>query len=160
MSADAGFTIRRLRADDEAEVVFVCRLWRRARESAMAEMEARVGRTAEDDLGFFRRTILVERESWVAVGDVEGMELPIGFLALESETVENLYVDPVWQSRRIGRKLLDHAKKLRPGGFTLHTFQSNAGARRFYEREGLEAIGFGVSPPPEDEPDVLYAWRP
>ena len=155
-----GFTIRRLRADDEGEVVFVCRLWRRARESSMAEMEARVGHTAEDDLGFFRETILVDRECWVAVGDVEGAELPLAFLALEADTLENLYVDPVWQSRRLGKALLDHAKKRRPAGFTRYTFQANDGARRFYEREGLEAIAFGVAPPPENEPDVQYAWRP
>ena len=155
-----GFTIRRLNADDEDELVFVCRLWRRARESSMGEMEARVGHTADEDLAFFRSTILVERECWVALGEVDGTAQPLAFLALEPETVENLYVDPPWHSRGIGKALLDHAKKLRPNGFTLYTFQANEGARRFYEREGLEAIEFGVAPPPENEPDVLYAWRP
>ena len=151
--------IRPLRADDEGEVVHVCRLWRRSRESSMAAMEARVGHTAEDDLGFFRGTILVERECWVAVADVDGVEHVVGFLALESETLENLYVDPDWQRRGVGKALLDHAKTRRPKGFTLFTFQTNGGARRFYEREGLEAIEFGIAPPPENEPDVRYAWR-
>jgi len=125
----------------------------------MAEMEARVGRTAEDDLGFFRGTILVELECWVAVEETDGVERVVGFLALEQETLENLYVDPDRQRRGVGKALLDHAKALRPNGFTLFTFQANTGARRFYEREGLEAIEFGVAPPPENEPDVRYAWR-
>ena len=126
----------------------------------MPELEARVGHTADDDLGFFHDTILVERECWVAVADEGEADRPIGFLALEPASLENLYIDPEWQSRGVGKALLDHAKTLRPDGFTLFTFQANEGARRFYEREGLEAIEFGVAPPPENEPDVRYAWRP
>jgi hypothetical protein len=33
-------------------------------------------------------------------------------------------------------------------------------ARSFYERRGFRAVQFGVSPPPESEPDVRYAWDP
>lgn len=154
--------VRRLRAVDDAEVEFVCRLWRRSRESAMPEMEARVGHTAEQDLGFFRGTMLVEREIWIAVdGDADDRSArPVALLALEPATLENLYVDVGWQGRGIGKMLLDLAKALRPNGFTLYTFQANDGARRFYEREGLEALAFGVAPPPENEPDVQYGWRP
>ena len=128
----------------------------------MPEMEARVGRTVEEDLGFFRGTLLVEREVWIAVnGDADDQSAtPVALLALEPDSLENLYVDVGWQGRGIGKLLLDLAKALRPNGFTLFTFQANEGAKRFYDREGLEAIEFGVAPPPENEPDVKYAYRP
>ena len=45
-----------------------------------------------------------------------------------------------------------------PGGFTLFTREANAGARRFYEREGLTATGRGAHPRSAD-PVIHYAWR-
>ena len=56
--------------------------------------------------------------------------------------------------------LLDRAKTLSPEGITLYTHQRNENARAFYERRGFEAVEYGVSPPPESEPDVKYRWRP
>ena len=32
--------------------------------------------------------------------------------------------------------------------------------RRYFERRGFEVFEYGVSPPPESEPDVEYRWRP
>ena len=32
-------------------------------------------------------------------------------------------------------------------------------SRAFYEKYGFTAEKFGVSPPPESEPDVEYHWR-
>jgi ribosomal protein S18 acetylase RimI-like enzyme len=60
----------------------------------------------------------------------------------------------------VGTALLDKAKELTPAGLTLFTHQRNARARTFYERRGFRAVAFGVSPPPESEPDVKYAWDP
>ena len=45
-----------------------------------------------------------------------------------------------------------------PEGLTLSTYQRNERARAFYERRGFRAVRYGVSPPPECEPDVEYAW--
>jgi len=57
--------------------------------------------------------------------------------------------------------LLDHAKRLRPGGLELWVFQRNEGARRLYERCGFRLVrltnGAGNM---ESEPDALYEWRP
>jgi hypothetical protein len=41
----------------------------------------------------------------------------------------------------------------------LFTHQRNEKARRFYEARGFVAVRFGMSPPPENEPDVRYEWR-
>jgi hypothetical protein len=50
--------------------------------------------------------------------------------------------------------------ELSPGGLRLFTFQRNVPARSFYEKYGFRAVRFGVSPAPENEPDVEYRWEP
>ena len=67
-------------------------------------------------------------------------------------------MDPRCQRRGVGTALLERAKELAPEGLTLFTHQRNERARAFYERRGFRAVQFGVSPPPESEPDVKYAW--
>jgi ribosomal protein S18 acetylase RimI-like enzyme len=83
-----------------------------------------------------------------------------GFLGLDGDLIDRLYVDPAHQGRGLGTRLLDVARARHPAGLRLFTHQRNVGARRLYEREGFVAVRFGVSPPPENEPDVEYAWRP
>jgi putative acetyltransferase len=140
--------IRRMHAD---EIEVVVRIWRRSRDASQPWLEARMGHTAEDDLSFFRGTIARENDVWVAV------EREIaGFLAIAGDRLGWLYVDPPAQGRGIGTALLDKAKALSPAGLTLFTHQRNERARAFYERRGFRAVRFGVSPPPESEPDVLY----
>jgi GNAT superfamily N-acetyltransferase len=85
----------------------------------------------------------------------------VGFIALEGDHVDHLYIAPSFQGRGIGDKLLALAKELRPGGLTLWTFQRNARARRFYEARGFVASEFNDgSRNLEREPDVRYVWLP
>ena len=90
---------------------------------------------------------------------VEGERL-LGFLALEGDYVDRLYVHPASQRRGAGEALLAWARARSPQRLRLHTHQQNAPARRFYERHGFVPVKFGVSPPPESAPDVEYLWRP
>lgn len=144
--------IRRLRPEDLEAVV---RAWRKSRDDSQPWLEARMGHTHEDDLRFFGGTIAIENDVWVAV------EREIaGFLAIAGERLGWLYVDPASQRRGIGTALLDKAKALSPEGLTLFTHQRNERARAFYERRGFRAVKFGVSPPPESEPDLRYRWEP
>ena len=122
----------------------------------MAALEARLGHTPEDDLEFFSNVILVERDVWVAVK--EGAV--VGFLALEGECLENLYVDPTSQNQGVGHALLEFAQQRSPARLELWTFVANEGSRRFYERHGFKAIQFSTSSPPENEPDIQYRWTP
>ena len=46
-----------------------------------------------------------------------------------------------------------------PSGLRLYTFQANANGRAFYEKNGFRAVRFGISSPPESEPDVEYHWN-
>jgi ribosomal protein S18 acetylase RimI-like enzyme len=143
---------RRMRAD---EIESVVRLWRRSRDDSQPWLEARMGHAPEDDLRFFKGTIACENDVWVAVEqDV------LGFLAIQGERLGWLYVDPAAQRRGIGTALLDRAKALSSAGLMLFTHQRNERARAFYERRGFLAVAFGVSPPPESEPDVQYRWDP
>ena len=71
-----------------------------------------------------------------------------------------MYVRPGAQRGGVGRALLAKARQLSPTGLELHTHQHNDRARRFYETHGFRAVAFGMSPAPENEPDVEYHWRP
>lgn len=144
-------TIRRFVPSDLAEATDV---WYRSLAGSIAYMRPEQRRREEDDKGFFREVVAVTRDIWVAVLD----ERLIGVLALEGSEVDRLYVAPEAQGCGVGTALLEHAKSLHPDGLTLVTHQRNGGARRFYERHGFVAGKLGLSPPPESEPDVWYAW--
>lgn len=83
-----------------------------------------------------------------------------GFLAMHGSYVDRLYIDPACQGRGLGLALMDHARRLSPGGLELHTHVENHPARSFYRRLGFVAVRFGTSPAPESAPDVEYHWRP
>lgn len=99
------------------------------------------------------------REDEVWVWDEDGVVL--GFMILRGDELFLLYLEPAHTGRGIGSRLLEHAKQQRPDGFTLWTFQQNEGARRFYERHGLEAVEFTDGEHNEEKtPDVRYEWKP
>ena len=81
-------------------------------------------------------------------------------MVLIHEWIDQLYVDPDSTGRGIGTSLLEHAKSLHPIGLKLWTFQSNLGARRFYEAHGFFPIASTTGENEEHAPDVCYEWRP
>lgn len=139
-------------SDTEATVA----VWHAARRAAHAHLPAEQERTLADDRAFFTTHIVANNAVWVA----EEAGHVLGYLALADTYLDRLYVRPDRQRRGIGRLLLDHAKTCSPQGLELHTHQVNAPARAFYEQHGFRAVAFGVSPPPESEPDVTYRWSP
>ena len=95
----------------------------------------------------------------VTVAELDGRVA--GFLALDPEgMVGGLYLAPEARGRRVGRALLDAAKARRPEALTLWTFVANAGARRFYAREGFVEAGRTEGENEEGLADVLLAWKP
>jgi len=71
--------------------------------------------------------------------------------------ITQMAVDPSHVGRGIGAQLLAHALRSLARPIRLHTFQANAGARRFYERHGFVAIAFTDGQANEERcPDVLY----
>lgn len=65
-------------------------------------------------------------------------------------------VHPEYQRRGIGRLLLETAKELSPKrvGYIL----SNKAGWAFYEKNDFKAAKLGISPPPENEPGVLFEY--
>ena len=102
------------------------------------------------------RDVMLERqEVWVA--EIEARV--VAMMALAQDMVSQLYVLPDFQGCGIGGRLLAEAKRRRPRGLRLFTFQSNIRARRFYEARGFTAIAFTDGAENEERaPDVLYEW--
>ncbi len=143
-----------IRKIEDADINETVRMWRRSREGVQPELETRLGYSSKDDLRFFTTILMKECEVWIAVrGD-----RPSGLLAINGDSIEQLYVDSGEQQRGIGTLLLDFAKDRSPSRLQLHTHKTNTSARAFYEKRGFRAVGFGVSPPPENEPDIRYEW--
>lgn len=132
------------------------RAWRASRLDAFPWMRPHQLHTQDEDRAFFAGVLAAECEVWLA----ERAGAVLGLLCRRGERVEQLFVAPGAQGSGVGSALLARAKERSPRGLELFTFQRNHRARAFYERRGFALLRFGVSPPPENEPDVFYRWRP
>jgi GNAT superfamily N-acetyltransferase len=146
------FIIRDYRAEDFDAVTI---LWRVAREKSLPEFQRAKGHFFYEDQDYFRHHILKEDRVFV----VESGECPVAFMAMRVDFIDHLYVHPDYQRQGLGKLLLRYARQLSPDHLWLFTLQINRSAREFYERNGFTAETFGMSPPPENEPDVEYHWR-
>ena len=146
------FSIRDYRPEDFDAVTI---LWRISREKSLPEFQHAKGHFFYEDQGYFRDHILKENQVWVAEVD----NRPVAFMAMNGDFIDQLYVHPDFQNCGIGKALLDYARGLSPAHVWLYTLQINTHARIFYEKNGFVAEKFGISPPPESEPDVEYHWR-
>ena len=146
--------IRRATASDADAVATV---YLRARHHAVPEVAA----LREPDHRVRRwLTGVVRRGDEVWVAETQD-QVVVAMMLLEGEWVEQLYVDPDWTGRGLGSRLLDVAKRSRPAGPQLWTFQSNSRARRFYGGRGFTSEErTDGSRNQERAPDVRYAWRP
>lgn len=144
--------IRLYRPEDFDDVT---RLWFEAEKVAMPKLMKRMRHTLEDAREYFLRAVVAEDQIWVY--ELNGV--PLGFLAIQGDFIDRLYVDPDHHRQGIGKALLMKARQLLPKHMWLYTHVANKMARSFYEKNGFVAEKFGVSPEPESEPDVEYHWR-
>ena len=145
-----------IRPIEPTDVAATALVWHESKQAAYGFLPLEMAMTPEQDEAFFRERVLPGLETWVAVTDGDVM----GFLTLNGSFIERLYVHPKSQATGVGSALLDHAKQCSPHGLELFTHQKNTQARQFYERRGFTVARFGTSPPPENEPDLEYHWRP
>jgi chorismate mutase/GNAT superfamily N-acetyltransferase len=146
---------------DDADAL--AELFLAARAAAFPAMPATVHPPAEvrhwfrEVLGLLPRTIAMpaERETWVAERD----DALVGYLILDPEWLDSLYVRPDLTGQGIGSVLLDLAKSLRPDGFGLWVFETNVRAQAFYRRHGLVVVRrTDGSDNEEKAPDLEMAW--
>jgi GNAT superfamily N-acetyltransferase len=138
-----------------SEAGSLAELWLRSRAAATPSIPPTV-HTDREVHEWFEEVVLPAREVWVAASIGGTMAL----MVLDHEWIDQLYVDPATTRTGIGGALLEHAKRQRPSGLKLWTFQSNLDARRFYEAHGFVAIATTPGDNEEHEPDVCYEWRP
>lgn len=143
-------TVRRASRDDAAAVAAV---WWRARQAARPDIPTPVH--GEADVARWIADVLIPGgQTWVA--DID--HRVVALMALRDGWIDQLYVDPAWQGQGVGTLLVDHAKQQSASGLDLWAFQSNAGARRFYERHGFSAVAMTDGDNEEGAPDVRYRW--
>jgi GNAT superfamily N-acetyltransferase len=99
-------------------------------------------------------TMMPRCRVWVARDDA----CIVGFLALNDELVDQLYVLPGFYRQGIGSALLAVAKRECPR-LRLFTFQRNTRACAFYQAQGFRLVDLNNGARnAEREPDAQYAW--
>ena len=141
---------RRARLD---EARAIADLWLVSRRASIPQIPPPVH--GDDEVrDWFQRVVFSSQDVWV----IEASGCLCGLMVLGDESVEQLYVHPAWYGRRLGSRLLELAKRER-SILDLWTFQSNVGARRFYERHGFVAVSATDGDNEEGEPDVRSPWE-
>lgn len=151
MGATPAVTIERASPRDAGEITA---LYLASRAEALPYLR----RVHSDDevRGWITHVRLVTGETWVA----RKARRILGFLCLDGEDLDQLYLLPGQFRRGIGSLLLAKAKERSPERLTLFTFQRNTAARAFYERHGFRLVDLNDGERNEEgEPDGLYEWR-
>ena len=141
---------------DEADAI--ADLYSAARRAAVPQMPPAV-HTDEEHRGYYRRHVFEGDGHTVWVAEADGVLL--GFALCTSTFLDGLYIRADLKGQGIGSLLLDVVEATHPDGYELWVFESNTGARRFYERRGLVEVertdGSGNE---EKAPDLRLAWHP
>lgn len=80
-----------------------------------------------------------------------------GFIGLNGEYIEGIFVSGEMQSRGIGKRLLDFVKTKKTE-LRLNVYQKNMRAIRFYQREGFKILREGMDEA-TGEKDYEMTWR-
>lgn len=142
--------LRRYRPEDEAEAIA---LWQRAWQVAYPHIA-------------FDKRVEWWRARWrndlVPASDIVVAECAgrmAGFVTVDRKAgyLDQLAVDPADWGRGIARLLLDEAKRLSPGGISLHVNRDNARAIHLYRMAGFCIAGTDVNPH-SGAPVYLMRW--
>lgn len=89
-------------------------------------------------------------ETSVYVYEIDGKI--VGFIGVEDDYIEGVFVESKYRGLGIGTKLINYIKE-ELDYFTLHVFQNNKGAVTFYEKMGLRKRQIEIN---EDLGEVEY----
>ena len=150
MAVDGVLSVRRA---EQADYVAAAEVLLRSRHVSVPAIPPLVHSDVEV-MKHFVETVMPSDEVWVA----EINTAIAAVLVLSGDSVEHLYVDPDWFAQGLGSALLERAKIEHPETLELWTFESNIGARRFYERHAFVAVGGTPGDNEEGAPDIHYRW--
>lgn len=123
--------IRRSRPDESASML---EIWERSVRTSHRFLGD------EDIAGIRPQTAEALSVMEVYVAELEGR--PAGFMGLNGDMVEMLFIDPDRKGRGLGSRLLDWARRLRPGRILrLDVNEQNPDAIAFYRSRGFRQIG-------------------
>lgn len=125
-------------------------MWRESKERAIGQKEIH---TIENHIYFLNNVLPEQYQVELALIDNH----VVGMIAYNEKEINQLYIHNNYQTLGIGQTLLDKAKKQSIGRLTLHTFEVNKNAQRFYEKNGFKIIARGHENE-ENLPDIQYEW--
>ncbi|SHM38986.1 putative acetyltransferase [Duganella sacchari] len=108
-------------------------IWRRAVDATHDFLSAPDRAAIEAEV----RGFLPHAPLWLAVDQHDVVQ---GFMLLDGDRMEALFVDPACHGRGVGRALVEHALALQPALAT-DVNEQNPGAAAFYERMGFARTG-------------------
>ena len=97
---------------------------------------------------------LLPRATVYVYEDDQGIQ---GFIGLNDEYIEGIFVSDGMQSQGIGRLLLNYAKTKR-NELRLNVYRKNTRAIAFYQREGFKILCSGIDEA-TGEKDHVMEWR-
>lgn len=148
----AAFMLRPAVVADAAEIGEVHLAARRAA-AAAGQMPPAVH--SDDEVRAWLAERLLRDEVWVA----EAAGRVAGYARFTTTWLDDLYVDPGHQRAGIGGALLELVKSLRPDGFGLWVFESNAPARHLYASHGfVVTLRTDGTENEEGAPDARMEW--
>lgn len=147
--------VRPLNAGNPAEVEEIVRRWHGTNVDSYWYNDVQQSHTLEGARAFFTSQVMPACTVHVA----ESAGRLAGLIAIDLPWVRQLAVFAEFRRHGVASALLAAARAQSPHELRLFTFQRNTAARAFYERHGFVLQKLGVSPAPESEPDVEYAWH-
>ncbi|MFJ7914095.1 MULTISPECIES: GNAT family N-acetyltransferase [unclassified Lysinibacillus] len=111
-------------------------MWRDSKEQAIGQKEIH---NFESHVYFLNHILSEQFQIDLALID----EKVVGMIAYNEREINQLYIHIDYQGIGIGHTLLDKVKAQSSGRLTLHTFEVNVNAQRFYEKQGFAIIGRG-----------------
>ncbi|MCU6713220.1 acetyltransferase [Paenibacillus sp. J5C_2022] len=100
----------------------------------------------EEDIAFYheivRENALQAVEIWVETWvETDEHGSPVGFIGLDGNKIEMLFVDPDYHGQGVGTRLIRHAEKLKGSQLKVDVNEQNEGARAFYTACGFRQVG-------------------
>ena len=140
-----------IRPAEVADAPGCARVYTRSKAFAMPEVPE--PHTETEVARWMAEIAIPTMDVWVA--NLDGVI--VGQVMLQPGWLHHLYIDPSWMGRGLGDQFMELVSTRQQRGLQLWAFQTNARARRFYERHGFKAVELTDGSGNEERwPDVRY----